>query len=195
MSTINILKLEKKVKKVLNEDRFQHTLGVMYTSAALAMCHGADVEKAQIAGLLHDCAKCIPNDKKLKLCSKYHIEVSEIERQAPSLLHARLGAEVARDEYGIEDEEILGAICWHTTGKPAMSLLEEIVFIADYIEPMRWKAQRLDEIRRLSFSDLDRAVYMTMQDTLMYLQNTVTQVDPTTKDAFEYYSRLIKERT
>ena len=68
MSTYNLIKMQKKLKKYIDEARYQHTLGVMYTAAALAMCYGADLEQAQVAGLLHDCAKCIPNDKKLKLC-------------------------------------------------------------------------------------------------------------------------------
>ena len=194
MTSVNLVKLQRKMKKELDADRYQHTLGVMFTAASLAMCYGEDVGKAQLAGLLHDCAKCIPNDKKLKLCSKYHLEVSQLERETPSLLHARLGAELARDEYGIDDEEIISAICWHTTGKPEMTLLEKIIYVADYIEPMRWKADRLTEIRALSFSDLDRAVYMTMEDTLAYLQSSTDKVDPVTREAFEYYSGLMKER-
>ena len=78
-----IAKFEKKLKKYLDKERFVHTQGVMYTAAALAMAHGADMEKARIAGLLHDCAKCIPNKKKWKLCDKYHVLLSECEQQNP----------------------------------------------------------------------------------------------------------------
>ena len=79
MKQYNITKIQKKLRKELDDDRYRHTLGVMYTSAALAMRYGADLMKAQIAGLLHDCAKCIPNDKKLKLCDKYGIPVTKVE--------------------------------------------------------------------------------------------------------------------
>ena len=71
MKTYQLMKMQKKLKKELDEDRFQHTLGVMYISAALAMRYGADITRAQVAGLLHDCAKCIPNEKKIRLCEKY----------------------------------------------------------------------------------------------------------------------------
>ena len=123
MKQYNITKIQKKLRKELDDDRYRHTLGVMYTSAALAMRYGADLMKAQIAGLLHDCAKCIPNDKKLKLCDKYGIPVTKVENDAPFLLHSKLGAYLAKTKYGVEDEEILEAIVWHTTGKPAMTRL------------------------------------------------------------------------
>lgn len=187
MKQYNISKMQKKLKKELDEDRYRHTLGVMYTSAALAMRYGADLEKAQVAGLLHDCAKCIPNDKKLKLCEKYQIPVTLVENNAPFLLHSKLGAYLARTKYGVEDEEILEAITWHTTGKPGMTLLEEIVFLADYIEPMRWKAKNLEEIRRMAFCDIDQAVYMTLRDTLQYLESGSAALDGMTKEAYSYY--------
>jgi predicted HD superfamily hydrolase involved in NAD metabolism len=166
----------------------------MYTAAALAMCHGADVEKAQVAGLLHDCAKCIPNDKKLKLCKRYNIPISEAERKAPYLLHARLGAYIAEKKYGISDPEILNAIVYHTTGRAAMSLLEKVIFIADYIEPMRSKAANLDEVRHIAFQDLDRAVYITMRDTLAYLEKEKSSLDNQTVVAYNYYKTLIEQK-
>lgn len=187
----NLEKMEKKLRKELDEDRYRHTLGVMYTSAALAMRYGADLEKAQVAGLLHDCAKCIPNDKKLKMCEKYQIPISQVEQGAPYLLHSKLGAYLAETRYGIKDTEILQAIIWHTTGKPDMTLLEKIVFLADYIEPMRWKAQNLSAIRGMAFQDLDRAVYMTLRDTLHFLETRAPgAVDEMTRNAYLHYYRL-----
>ena len=135
MAEYDFIKMQKKLAKYLDEDRYAHTLGVMYTCAALAMVHDCDLIVAQTAGLLHDCAKCIPNKKKLKMCSQHNIPVSEFEQTHPFLLHAKLGAYVARAKYDVTDEEILSAITWHTTGKPEMTLLEKIVYIADYIEP------------------------------------------------------------
>ena len=90
-----------------------------------------------LAGLLHDCAKCIPGENKIKMCEKYHLNVSEVERENPSLLHAKLGAFLAAKKYHIEDKEIINAIASHTTGHPHMTLLEKIIYIADYIEPGR----------------------------------------------------------
>ena len=127
MAEYDFIKMQKKLAKYLDEDRYEHTLGVMFTCAALAMVHDCDLITAQTAGLLHDCAKCIPNKKKLKMCSQHHIPVSEFEQEHPFLLHARLGAYVAKTKYDVTDENILSAITWHTTGKPEMTLLEKIV--------------------------------------------------------------------
>ena len=193
MSGYNILKMQKKLRKYIDEDRYWHTIGGMYTAASLAMCHGADMEKAMVAGLLHDCAKCIPNHKKLKLCEQYHIHISETEKDAPYLLHAPLGASIAKDKYDITDQEILSAITWHTTGRPGMSLLDKIIYIADFIEPMRCKASNLPEVRRLAFEDLDMAVYVTLRDTLHYLKNSAS-LDKRTIEAYNYYKRIIREK-
>ena len=187
----NLPKLQKKLRKDLDEDRYRHTLGVMYTAAALSMRHDPELmEKALVAGLLHDCAKCIPNDRKLRLCEKNNIPVSDIERKAPSLLHAKLGAFLAKQQYQIEDTDILSAIRWHTTGKEAMTQLEKIIFLSDYIEPGRWKAGNLATIRQTSFTDLDLAVYLTLRDTLAYLRSGPGQIDEITQNAFEYYAVL-----
>lgn len=190
MKRYNIMKLQNKLQKELDEDRYCHTLGVMYTSAALAMRYGEDMEKAQVAGLLHDCAKCIPNEKKKKLCEKYKIPVTQVEEGAPFLLHAKLGAYLAKTKYNVSDPEILQAITWHTTGKPDMTLLEKIVFLADYIEPARYKAAHLHEIRDIAFVDIDQAVYMTLRDTLRYLESGIGAVDEMTKSAYVYYKEL-----
>lgn len=193
MADYNLMKMQKKLKKYIDEMRYQHTLGVMYTAAALAMRYGADLERAQVAGLLHDCAKCIPNAKKLKLCHQNHIPVSEVEQKSPYLLHARLGAYIAKEKYHVHDAEILSAIEYHTTGRAAMTLLEEIIFIADYIEPMRSKAQNLPEIRAMAFQDIDHAVYMTMRDTIAYLKEEKTCLDNQTVMAYNYYKELVEK--
>lgn len=194
MAKYDFIKMQKKLVKYLDEDRFAHTLGVMYTCASLAMVHGYDLEDAQVAGLLHDCAKCIPNKKKLKLCSQHNISVTAFEEEHPFLLHAKLGAYIARKKYDITDEEILSSITYHTTGRREMSLLEKIVYIADYIEPMRNKAPNLDKIRKLAFQDLDECLYKILKDTLEYLDENPQNVDNTTKEAFSYYKELHTNR-
>lgn len=185
-----IVKFEKKLKKYLDKERFIHTQGVMYTAAALAMAHGAAMEKARLAGLLHDCAKCIPNKKKWKLCDKYHILLSECEQQNPFLIHAKLGVAIAREKYEIQDEEILSAIRWHTTGKDNMTDLEKIVYIADYIEPQRDKAPNLEWIRKVAFMDLNEGMYYILKDSLSYLGRSGRTIDPATEKAFHYYETM-----
>lgn len=193
MGTYNLSKLQKKVKKELDPDRYQHTLGVMYTASALAMCYDADVEKALVAGLLHDCAKCIPNDKKIRMCKERGIEISKVEMSSPFLLHSKLGAVLAREKYGVEDPEILSAIQWHTTGRPNMTTLEKIIFSADYIEPHRYKAGNLPAVRKLAFHDLNLTVCRILEDTLHYLDSGQGEIDPMSRSAFRYYYNLFHE--
>lgn len=194
MGTYNLNKMQKKLKKYVNGMRYQHTLGVMYTAASLAMSCGEDLERAQVAGLLHDCAKCIPNAKKLKLCRQYGIPVSDVEKKAPYLLHAGLGAYLAKEKYHVEDEAILDAIRYHTTGRADMTLLEKIIFVADYIEPMRTKAPNLTEVRRLAFADLDQAVFVILRDTLNYLETENAFLDEQTEVAYTYYKQITEQR-
>ena len=93
----------------------------------------------------------------------------------------------------MNDTEVLGAIAWHTTGKPDMSVLEKIIYIADYIEPGRDKAPRLSEIRKLAFQNLDRCMYEILKDSLEYLGEHPEDLDPTTKRAYEFYNKTISE--
>lgn len=179
--------LRKAMKKVQDKERYEHTLGVAYTAACLATLNGLDTEKALKAGLLHDCAKCIPAERKLSLCQKYGLEVSALEKRNPSLLHAKLGAKLAKEKYGEKDDDILNAIENHTTGRAGMSMLEKIIFIADYIEPNRNKAPNLELIRKMAFSDIDAALIKILQDTLDYLECSGGDIDPGTQETLEYY--------
>ncbi|MCD8132084.1 MAG: bis(5'-nucleosyl)-tetraphosphatase (symmetrical) YqeK [Lachnospiraceae bacterium] len=184
---MDLKKLRKKMRKVQDEPRYEHTLSVAYTAANLAAVHGGDMEKALRAGMLHDCAKCLPDHDKLALCKKYHIHVSDMERRNPSLLHAELGACLAKELYEESDPDVLNAISSHTTGRPDMSLLEKIIFVADYIEPGRTKATHLREIRKMAYEDIDRAVVRILRDTLEYLVKTKTDIHPGTQRTLDYY--------
>ena len=191
MAEYDLKLLQKHMKEELTEDRFEHTLGVMYTAEALAMRYGIDMNKAAVAGLLHDCAKCIPNNQKIKLCKKHDIEITEMEKKNPSLLHAKLGAYMAKKAYGVTDEEILSAIRWHTTGKADMTMLDIIIYMADYIEPNRDKAPNLKEIRKLCFDNIELALYEVLKGTLEYLSSKPDAIDPMTKTSFEYYQNKL----
>ena len=182
-----IIKLQHKIEKKLDEYRYEHTLGVMYTAGALAMRYDVDLDKALLAGLLHDCAKCYPDEKKFDLCEKFHVSLTDIEKQNTALIHAKLGSVLAKEKYGVENEEVCLAIATHTTGAPAMTPLQQIVFIADYIEPHRDRAGRLDEIRYAAFEDLDLSCRMILTDTLNYLSDSPKLVDPMTKETYDYY--------
>lgn len=189
MDAIDIRDLKKELKKEMDESRYEHTLGVMYTCASLAMRYGYDLDKAMLAGLMHDCAKCMPNAKKLKMAEKNRLEITDLERKNPFMLHAKLGALLAKKKYDIDDTEILDAIRWHTTGRPEMTLLDKIVYIADYIEPKRDKAPNLPKIRQMAFVDLDQALLKILEDTLGYLGDSPENVDSMTKMTYDYYAR------
>lgn len=194
MAREDIAQLRTKIKKTQDKKRFEHTLGVTYTAACLAMCYDVDTERAEIAGLLHDCAKCLSNDKKVSLCKKQSIEINMTEAKNPFLLHAKAGAYLAEHKYGIGDEDILNAVRYHTTGRPGMSTLEKIVFIADYIEPGRDHSGRLPELRRLAFQDLDKALVEILEDTLSYLDGMENEIDPMTRKTYDYYKKIMDEK-
>ena len=182
-----ITKIQEQIQLELDKSRYEHTQGVMYTAAALAMRYGEDINKAMLAGLLHDCAKCIPNDEKLRLCEENDILISSVERENPFLLHAKLGALLAKTEYDVTDPLILHAIKVHTTGEPDMNILSMIIYIADYIEPNRNKAANLDRVRVLAFHDLDVCMAEILHDTLVYLKKRGGNIDPTTQMTYEFY--------
>lgn len=193
MAEYDLKLLQKQMKEELLEDRYEHTLGVMYTAEALAMRYGVDMTKAAVAGLLHDCAKCIPNNQKIKLCKKHNLEISEMEKKNPSLLHAKLGAYMAKKVYGVSDEEVISAIRWHTTGKPDMSMLDIIIYMADYIEPNRDKAPNLKEIRKLCFENIEEALYEVLKSTLNYLEDRPDAIDPMTRETYLFYKWKLKK--
>lgn len=189
MKSADIRKIRKSMENTLDHKRFEHTLGVAYTATSLAMCHQADINKAQVAGLLHDCAKCISDEKKIAICTKHNIQISTIELHNPFLLHAKVGGYMAMKKFNVHDPDVINAILNHTTGRPGMSELEKIIYIADYIEPGRKQAPNLSEVRRLAFADLDRALLKILGDTLKYLRDTGMEIDPMTQKTYEFYSR------
>ena len=188
-------KIKKYLKKHLTKDRYQHTLGVAFTAAALAMKYNTDtananlVKRAYLEGLLHDCAKCMSDEKKLHICDKNNLSYSSMEADHPYLLHGKVGAHIARKKFGIKDEDILQAITWHTTGRPNMSLLEKIIFIADYIEPSRKPVKELDQIRKLAFEDIDNTMERILANTLKYLDGKNAPVDKMTVTTYESYKK------
>lgn len=189
----NLIEIQEKLKEILKRKRFEHTLGVRYTAAALAMCHGCDVYQAELAGLLHDCAKGYTEQELLEISSQRGIVVSVAEEKAPHLLHAKVGAYLAEHIYGVEDQDVLEAIRFHTTGKPSMTKLEKIIFIADYIEPNRKMLEALPEVRKMAFQNLDKTMFQILENTLRYLKETngADGIDDTTYCAYEYYKSKI----
>ncbi len=187
MKEPDLKKIRKAMEKELDPKRYEHTLGVAYTAASLAMCYGADLNSALIAGMLHDCAKCLSNEKKISICKKHDLTINPAEEKNPFLLHAKVGSYLASKKYGVTDPDILNAILNHTTGRPDMSLLEKIVWLSDYIEPGRKQAPNLPEIRRIAFEDLDKALIMALENTLSYLKGGNMEIDSMTQKTYDFY--------
>ena len=184
------------LSSLLKPARFTHTLGVATTAKAMAERFGVNPNKAYMAGILHDCAKYLSEQELLDLCRRKQIPITETEREAPYLLHAKAGAYFAEHRYHITDEEILSAIRWHTTGKPDMSRLEQIIFCADYIEPGRTRQPDLEFLRKLSGKDLECLTYHILKDTVCYLkENSSKTIDAHTLDAYTYYSDKVEGRS
>ncbi len=193
MKNPDLSKIRKAMEKAQDAKRFEHTLGVAYTAAALAMHYGLDINNTLIAGYLHDCAKQLSDEKKLSFCEKYNISVTDAELKNPSLLHAKVGGFIAMDTYKVTDIDIINAILNHTTGRPGMSDLEKVIFIADYIEPGRKQAPNLAEVRKMAFVDLNKTMLMILGDTLEYLRESDIAIDQKTQKTYDYYAEFCNE--
>lgn len=156
------------LKRRISPKRFTHIMGVTKTAEILAKRYGADPDKAYLAGLLHDCAKELPLSQMQGMVDEANVLVDRAVYENGALLHGLAGAVMARDYYGIDDEEVLEAIRVHTTGKVGMSALDKVVFLADYIEPSR-KFPGVDALRKLAFIDLDEAVLAGYDSTIAHL--------------------------
>ena len=152
----------------------------------LARRWGEDPESAAVAGILHDMTKNLSYDEQLILCEKYGIILDTAEKNSPKLLHAITGAAAARDLFGVSDN-IYQAIRWHTTGKPDMTTLEKIIYLADYIEPTR-DFEGLEELRALAYEDLDRALALGLKMSLEDLRRRNVEAHRATVEAYLWYS-------
>ncbi|MGN1400328.1 MAG: bis(5'-nucleosyl)-tetraphosphatase (symmetrical) YqeK [Bacillus sp. (in: firmicutes)] len=173
-------------KQHLPEKRFIHTVGVMDTAVVLAERFGADSEKAALAAIFHDYCKYRPLPEMKQVIEEEGLP-SDLLAFHSELWHGPAGSVLAKKEYGITDEEVLSAIRYHTTGRAGMSLLEKIIFLADYIEPGR-DFSGLDEVRRWAEINLDKAVLMALKNTIIFLASKQASIYP---DTFYAYNELL----
>lgn len=168
-----------KAKSQMTEHRYQHTLGVMETAISLAERYGADPEKAELAAILHDYCKYWEKDRMKEIIRERDNIPIELLNYDAELWHAPVGAEVVRDELNISDEEILDAIRYHTSGRMDMTLLDKIIWLADYIEPGR-HFPGVDEVRELARQDLDQALLKGLDNTIIFLIQKGKKIYPLT---------------
>ncbi len=167
---------------LMDESRLKHSIGVSRCASELAKRYGVDGEKAELAGMLHDCAKCLSRDQSVRLCQKHGWEPDSIEQANPSLLHAPLGAFLAEDLFRIRDQEILDAIACHTTGKKGMTLFEKIICLADYMEESR-QYPGVEDIRAFAFHDINRALLLAFELSIRNVLDRGKLLHPMTVDA------------
>lgn len=182
-----IMWLREEAEKHLAPKRIAHVAGCESEAVLLAMQYGEDPETAAEAAILHDITKKLDLKEQLNLCEKYGIILDKDQKRDESLLHAITGAALARDLYGVSDE-VYEAIRWHTTGKPDMTLLEKIIYMADYVEPTR-DFPGVEKLRALAHKDLDRAMTLGLEMSLEDLKSRGIEIDGNTAEAYSWYSQ------
>lgn len=182
------LRYEKPLKESLACDpaRYWHSISVALTAVNLASIHGADADDCLIAGLLHDFSKCVPKDQMFIECEKHGVKLSEEDRNAVGCVHGFLGAKVCKDLFGISDA-IYDAIYFHTCGRPDMNILEKIIYIADFIEPLRKFRDKVTHIRKLAYTDIDKAIVLASEMNLEFLRVRNLFIHSNTIKTLEFY--------
>lgn len=164
----NEAEIQKYLKENLNEQRFNHSLRVKDTAVKLAAFYGEDINKAKIAGLVHDSAKNMKDDEIINILENNGYNIDVMYKKTPNIMHGLVGSIIAKSLMGISDEDILNSITYHTTGRKNMSVLEKIIYISDYIEPMR-NFPGVSELRELAYKDLDEALLLSFDNTIKYV--------------------------
>lgn len=175
-----------KIKNKLNVKRFEHSIRTSHEAEKLAECYGLDVDTAKLAGILHDYAKNLNRDELRDAIDDYTIKVDSIMYNNPGLAHGIVGAEIVKDKLQIVDEDLLNSIRYHTTGRIDMSDLEKVIFIADYIEPKR-NFPGVNIVRKMAYEDLDRAMLMALENTIMFLIEHKAIIHPLSLEARNHY--------
>lgn len=179
------------IKRHLPERRYIHTLGVTDTAVMLAKQYGADEQKAELAGIFHDYAKYRPKEEMVSIIRSEKMP-QDLLLFDSELWHAPVGAYLIKKEVGIADEEILDAIRYHTTGRPGMTTLEKVVFLADYIEPNR-SFPGVEEVREATKNSLDKAIVLALQNTIRFLLSKNQLIYPQTVETYNDLQRKITQ--
>ena len=182
--------IKAEVEKVLSARRFKHSASVADTAAALAEKYGGDADEARLAGILHDITKELSPEEHMKLVRKYNITLDEDEKAAPKLWHAITAPPLLKERFGVSDA-IASAVRYHTTGRADMSLLEKIIYLADYMEPSR-DFDGVEKLRRLTFENLDDALRLALRMSVEEVKRSGKKVHKNTLEALMYMEGLKK---
>lgn len=185
----NLPELRKAAYTMLKKKRIEHVRGCEKEAVKLANLYGADPLKAAVAAIFHDITKALDLTDQLILCSRYGIICDDIEKNSTSLLHAKTGACKARELFDIE-QPVFDAIWWHTTGKPAMELMEKVIYIADYIEPTR-DFDGISKLREAAYKDINLAMAIGLEMSMEDIRSRGLPLHHSTSDAFEFYKEYL----
>lgn len=171
--------IKNEIKLTLSQKRFEHSLNVELEAIKLAEIYGSDVQKARVAAIAHDVAKANSDEELLRMAQSYSLKIDEIEYNFPQLLHGPVAAHICSTKFGISDQDVLNAIKYHTTGRKSMSLLEKVVYLSDVIEPGR-DFPGISDIREIALKDIDRALILSCNSTLIYITKKNYLIHPLT---------------
>ncbi len=179
------VEIQKYLKLKLEPKRYEHVLSMRDMAVNLAKRYEADLEKVNLAALLHDCAKWMSTSELVEAGANSGVKFDEIERRNPSLLHAIIGVELAIVLFGVNDSEILNAVRTHTTGNSAMTLIDKILYVADFAEPTRTH-EGAELVRELAYRDLERAVFEVARYKIDHLLKKGVVIHPNTIGAYNH---------
>ena len=171
--------IKRQIISDIGEKRFEHSLRVRDVAIELAELYKVDRNQAETAALFHDCAKIRDNEILLRKASDYKLSLDDYMRENHELIHGPLGARMAELRYNISDPDVLSAIKYHTTGKRDMTMLEKIIYMADYIEPGR-NFPGVEKVREIAYKDIDEALIMAMNNTIVFLIGIGKLINPET---------------
>jgi len=186
---MNQEEIRKELRSILDKERYRHSLSVERTAVALAKIYGVDRKKASLAALLHDCAKYMGGKQLLKEAKKRKLKLDPIFKKQPRLLHGIIGTYIAKERFHIKDKNILAAINHHTSGRPGMSKLEEVIYMADHIEPGR-DYKNVKKIRKIAKKDLNKTIALVAEEMLKYLLEKGKVIYPLTLATRNHYLEL-----
>lgn len=168
MEKNEIARIQNRLKENVSEHRYIHTLGVIKAAVNLAKKYNEDEESAYMAALLHDYAKNFSEKQLKEYIADNNLDIDEIMLNAYQLLHGKVAAHIAKNEFNIQNDDILNAIEYHTTGRQKMSKLEKIIYLADFIEENRTYSG-VEELRKVADENLNKAVLQALNNTIKYV--------------------------
>ena len=186
---MNLEQAKQMAKRTLSKKRYEHTINVKKMAVKLAKHYGEDEKKAAMAALLHDMAKELPKDRMLQILQENAIMADNAHHRPAPVWHGVCAAILARTEWGVEDEEILAAVACHTTGRPHMTRLDKILFLADMTSAER-SYPEVELLRRLELEDLDRAMVEALRMNIQWLEESGKPVDPVSRKAWQQLRQM-----